>query len=190
MSSDQSCPTGSRDSCEVLLHSFSAKAEQWLGSVEKIQGGFPCADQSSRRSAMLSFQASVHRSMGIDTQADRYSSRWKVDWIEIDFEIIKSIFRFKELYERFDVFFFTVQKFANYIEARHTDLSKFDLIIIDGRRCNRRIDFERKYLSFFLVVECHHCYDNHPINSMMRQYHRSKASGISVPQIIGLYRWS
>ncbi|CAF1045185.1 unnamed protein product [Rotaria sordida] len=73
--------------------------------------------------------------------------------------------RFKDLYQQFDVFFFTVQKFANFVEAKHADLTKFDLIIID---------------------ECHHCYDNHPINSLMRQYHRLKLSGCNIPQIIAL----
>ncbi|CAF3376015.1 unnamed protein product [Rotaria socialis] len=73
--------------------------------------------------------------------------------------------RFKNLYQQFDIFFFTVQKFANFLEGKHADLTKFDLVIID---------------------ECHHCYDNHPINSMMRQYHRLKLSGYTVPQIIAL----
>ncbi|CAF0876492.1 unnamed protein product [Adineta steineri] len=73
--------------------------------------------------------------------------------------------RFKDLFNNFNIFFITVQKFANFIEAKHADLKKFDLIMID---------------------ECHHCYDNHPINSMMRQYHRLKASGCDVPQVIAL----
>ncbi|CAF1411589.1 unnamed protein product [Rotaria sp. Silwood1] len=73
--------------------------------------------------------------------------------------------RFKDLYQQFDIFFSTVQKFVNFIEAKHADLTKFDLIIID---------------------ECHHCYDNHPINSLMRQYHRLKLSNCHVPQIIAL----
>ncbi|CAF2758274.1 unnamed protein product [Rotaria sp. Silwood2] len=73
--------------------------------------------------------------------------------------------RFKDLYQQFDIFFFTVQKFANFVEAKHADLTKFDLIIID---------------------ECHHCYDNHPINSLMRQYHRLRLSSCNIPQIIAL----
>ncbi|UJR31193.1 hypothetical protein I4U23_018699 [Adineta vaga] len=73
--------------------------------------------------------------------------------------------RFESFYQNFDIFFFTVQKFANFVEAKHADLAKFDLIMID---------------------ECHHCYDNHPVNSMMRQYHRLKSSGYTVPQIIAL----
>jgi hypothetical protein len=27
----------------------------------------------------------------------------------------------------------TVQKFANFVEAKHADLTKFDLIMIDGK---------------------------------------------------------
>jgi len=40
--------------------------------------------------------------------------------------------KFKDLYENSDIFFFTVQKFVNFIELKHTSLDKFDLIIIDG----------------------------------------------------------
>ncbi|CAF4833279.1 unnamed protein product, partial [Rotaria socialis] len=34
--------------------------------------------------------------------------------------------RFKNLYQQFDIFFFTVQKFANFLEGKHADLTKFD----------------------------------------------------------------
>jgi len=51
------------------------------------------------------------------------------------------------LYQQFDIFFFTVQKFANFIEAKHADLTKFDLIIIDGKintRGKKRIPMDPK----------------------------------------------
>ena len=92
------------------------------------------------------------------------------------------MFRFKNLYQQFDIFFLTVQKFANFLEGKHADLTKFDLVIIDGKFLNTA----GKIKSICLIQECHHCYDNHPINSMMRQYHRLKASGYAVPQIVAL----
>ncbi|CAF0782585.1 unnamed protein product [Didymodactylos carnosus] len=73
--------------------------------------------------------------------------------------------RFNQLYDQFDIFFFTYQKFNNYIEANHIKFNMFDLIVID---------------------ECHHCYSDHPVMDMMRRYHQLKVQGDYVPQIMGL----
>ena len=48
------------------------------------------------------------------------------------------VFRFRDLYEQFTLFFFTVQKFANFLESKFTNLTDFDLIIIDGTITVRR----------------------------------------------------
>ena len=148
---------------QTMFGIFSFRSLGWLRSsfifsLFKIEAMDRIDRESSRlfslcRSKLSSISNVQHFSKCSSMNGNR-------SWTELILKLVKGtfdydhflsrecIFRFKEFYDRFDIFFFTVQKFANFVEAKHTDLGKFDLIIIDGNLGSRRIDPLRKLFDF------------------------------------------